>query len=48
MQITIIGMGEVGRHMASILAAEDHDVTIVDSNAESLEAAGDKFDVRAV
>ncbi len=48
MQITIIGMGEVGRHLASMLAAEDHDVTIVDSNAESLEAAGDKIDVRAV
>ena len=48
MQITIIGMGEVGRHLASMLAAEDHDVTIVDSSAESLEAAGDKIDVRAV
>ncbi len=48
MQIAIIGMGEVGRHLASMLAAEGHDVTIIDSDAEALEAAGDKIDVRAV
>lgn len=48
MQIVIIGMGEVGRHLASMLSAEDHDVTIVDTNAEVLEAAGDRIDVRAV
>jgi trk system potassium uptake protein TrkA len=48
MQIAIIGMGEVGRHLASMLSGEDHDVTIVDSNPEILEAAGDKIDVRAI
>ena len=48
MQIVIIGMGEVGRHLASMLSAEDHDVTIIDSDPEILEAAGDKIDVRAI
>jgi trk system potassium uptake protein TrkA len=48
MQIVIIGMGEVGRHLASMLSAEDHDVTIIDTDPEILEAAGDKIDVRAI
>ncbi len=48
MQIVIIGMGEVGRHLASVLLAEDHDVTIIDSDPNVLEAAGDKIDVRSI
>ncbi|UCC81167.1 MAG: Trk system potassium transporter TrkA [Candidatus Zixiibacteriota bacterium] len=48
MQIVIIGMGEVGKHLAAVLAGEDHDVTIIDSNADILEAAEDRIDVRAI
>ncbi len=48
MQVVIIGMGEIGRHLSSMLSAEDHDVTIIDSDPEILEAAGDKIDVRAI
>lgn len=48
MQIVIIGMGEVGKHLASMLTDENHDVTIIDSDPEILEAAEDRIDVRAV
>ncbi len=48
MQIVIIGMGEVGKHLAAMLTEENHDVTIIDSNSEILEAAEDRLDVRAV
>ncbi|UCE66490.1 MAG: Trk system potassium transporter TrkA [Candidatus Zixiibacteriota bacterium] len=48
MQIVIIGMGEVGKHLAAMLTEENHDVTIIDSNSEILEAAEDRLDVRAI
>ena len=48
MQIVIIGMGEVGKHLAAMLTEENHDVTIIDSNSEVLEVAEDRLDVRAV
>jgi trk system potassium uptake protein TrkA len=48
MQIVIIGMGEVGKHLAAMLTEENHDVTIIDSNSEILEYAEDRLDVRAV
>jgi trk system potassium uptake protein TrkA len=41
-------MGEVGKHLAAMLADENHDVTIIDSNPEILEAAEDRIDVRAI
>jgi len=48
MQIVIIGMGEVGKHLAAMLTEENHDVTIIDSDSEILESAEDRLDVRAV
>jgi trk system potassium uptake protein TrkA len=41
-------MGEVGKHLAAVLSGEEHDVTIIDSNIEILEAAEDRMDVRAI
>jgi trk system potassium uptake protein TrkA len=41
-------MGEVGKHLAAVLSGEEHDVTIIDANAEILEAAEDRIDVRAI
>ncbi len=48
MQIVIIGMGEVGKHLAAMLTEEEHDVTIIDSDSETLESAEDRIDVRAI
>jgi trk system potassium uptake protein TrkA len=41
-------MGEVGKHLASMLTGEDHDVTIIDSDPEILDSAEDRIDVRAL
>ncbi|MBU1319420.1 MAG: Trk system potassium transporter TrkA [candidate division Zixibacteria bacterium] len=48
MNITVIGMGEVGKHIAGFLAAEEHDVTIIDSNPLSVADAEERMDVMAL
>jgi len=48
MNIIVIGMGEVGKHIAGFLASEDHDVTIVDANPQALSGAEEKMDVMAL
>jgi len=48
MQIVIIGMGEVGKHLATMLSEENHDVIIIDSDPEVLDNAEDRIDVRAI
>jgi trk system potassium uptake protein len=45
MYIVISGAGEVGSHTAEVFAAAGHDVTIMDSDAERLAAAGEMMDI---
>jgi trk/ktr system potassium uptake protein len=46
MNIVICGAGEVGRHCAEVLAAQGHNITVVDQHAETLSALDDVLDVR--
>ena len=48
MNILIVGDGKVGYTLAEDLSAEGHDVTIVDSDPEALDRAGDALDVLCV
>ncbi|MEZ4288008.1 MAG: NAD-binding protein [Polyangiales bacterium] len=45
MYIVVIGLGEVGRHLLSVLDKEGHDVVAVDSNKASVDYAEEHFDV---
>jgi len=44
----IIGMGEVGKYIASVLTAEKHDVTLVDTDALNLSKAEEMVDALAL
>lgn len=48
MNIVIVGDGKVGFTLASYLAQENHDVTIVDQDAAALEKASETLDVMCV
>ena len=48
MNIIVIGMGEVGKHIAGFLASEDHDVTIIDSDSSAVNSAKERMDVMAL
>lgn len=48
MKIVIIGAGEIGYDLASVLSKEKHDVTVVDHHKECLSKAGDTLDVLTV
>lgn len=48
MRVVIAGAGEVGRHLAGMLARGGHDVVLVDRRAEVLAAAEEQLDVRTV
>ena len=48
MNIVVIGLGEVGKHIASVLSKEDHNVTVVDSNPDAVSAVDERLDVRSV
>jgi trk system potassium uptake protein TrkA len=43
-RVIIIGLGEVGRHVARTLSAEHHDVTIIDADPKRVEAAQGELD----
>ncbi len=45
MNIVIIGAGEIGRYIASILSKEQHNIILVDKNAKILEEAAFNTDV---
>jgi trk system potassium uptake protein TrkA len=47
-KIVILGAGQVGGSVAHILASEANDVTVVDANAERLQALQDRLDLRTV
>lgn len=48
MNIVVIGMGEVGKHIASFLATEKHNVTIIDQNQSNLSEAENLIDALAL
>jgi len=48
MKIVICGAGRVGRGIAERLAAEQNDVTVIDSSAELVQSVTDALDVRGV
>ena len=37
MRILIAGAGEVGRHLAKLLARENHNITLMDADSERLQ-----------
>jgi trk system potassium uptake protein len=48
MKIIIAGAGEVGFHLAKLLAHEEHDIVLVDTNEEKLKYVSDHLDVATV
>ncbi|MEX1058100.1 MAG: Trk system potassium transporter TrkA, partial [Natronospirillum sp.] len=48
MKIVILGAGQVGGSLASTLAHEDNDITLVDTNLERLRELQDRLDIRTV
>lgn len=48
MKMVIIGNGKVGSSLASMLAKENHDVTVIDKNAAALERIQNTEDVMCV
>ena len=48
MKIIVTGAGELGRLLASVLSEEDHDVVIVDSDADEVARISDRFDGMAI
>ena len=39
MNIVVIGLGEVGRHLLSVLDKEGHDIVAVDASAKAVQNA---------
>lgn len=48
MNIIIAGDGEVGFHLAKILSAGNHKITVVDPHAELLKLISDQTDIRTI
>jgi trk system potassium uptake protein TrkA len=48
LNIVVIGMGEVGKHIASFLSTEKHNVTIIDSSEANLSEAENLVDALAL
>ena len=48
MRIVIIGVGEVGFHVAKALSQEDHDITVVDVDPVKCKRASENLDVIVV
>ena len=48
MKIVIAGAGEVGFHLAQLLAYEQQDITLIDSNQTVLDNASTRLDVRTI
>jgi trk system potassium uptake protein len=48
MRVMVIGIGEVGQHIARTLSAERHDVTIVDADGRRVEAMQGELDALIV
>jgi len=48
MNIVVVGMGEVGKHIAHYLSGEKHNVTIIDNSTAALAEAEEMMDVLAL
>ena len=48
MKIVIAGAGDVGVHLARLLASEQQDITIIDRNIDVLEGASSNLDVETI
>ena len=48
MKIIIAGAGEVGFHLAKLLSYESQDITLIDTNKESLSYADNHLDIRVL
>ncbi len=48
MNIVIVGLGEVGSHLAKVLSTEGHAVTVIDPDFHRLRRVGDSLDVQVV
>ena len=48
MKVIIVGTGKMGYSLAEQLVREEHDVTVVDLNDDSLRRAGDTLDIMTV
>ncbi len=48
MKIIIAGAGEVGFHLAKLLSYESQDITLIDTNKESLNYADSHLDIRVL
>ena len=48
MKILILGAGQVGSSVAAVLAREDDDITVIDTNGEFLQKLQDQYDIRTV
>lgn len=48
MRVIVIGMGEIGKYITSILVRDGHQVTIIDSDAEALQEADEKYDAASL
>ena len=48
MNIMIVGLGEVGSHLAKILSTEGHSVTVIDSDVHKLHRVSEALDVHAI
>ncbi len=48
MKIVIAGAGEVGRHVATVLATAGHQITLIDLQSQKLETIGENLDARTL
>ena len=48
MKIVIVGAGEVGTHLAKMLSNEDHDIVLMDEDAEKLQKISNQVDLLTV
>ena len=48
MFVVVIGMGEVGRHIAGVLQAESHDVVAVDQDPDAVNRVEERMDIASL
>jgi len=48
MKIIIAGAGEVGFHLAKLLSYESQEITLIDTNKESLSYANNRLDIKVI
>ena len=48
MKIIIAGAGEVGFHLAKLLSYESQEITLIDTNKESLTYANNQLDIKVI